>query len=237
MDITIIDVTENDAGVRAIPRNYRSVTGRVETLNGDSIGYESTLERDFITLLDFNARVSKLVGQPMRIRFSVDGGDIRTYTPDLLARFQPIGDSKAWRPTLYEVKYREELEDRREELAPCFMAARKVCRSRGWNFRVVTERYIRNDYLKNVEFLRDYRGYTDDGAKSLMLLRTMEKLRVATPSQLLAATFMDLTNRMEAVGVLWRLITSRAIGANLMNTLNMSSEIWYEEPSLYGSER
>ena len=102
---------------------------------------------------------------------------------------------------------------------------------------MVTERYIRNTYLQNVQLLRDYRAYPDDGAKSLMLLRTMEKLRVATPAQLLAATFMDMTNRMEAVGVLWRLITSRAIGANLMNSLNMASEIWHEEPVLYGNER
>lgn len=237
MKITIINVTEDEKGVRAIPRNYRSVTGRVETLRGDTVGYESTLERDFVHLLDFNARVGKIIGQPLRIRYKVDEGDARSYTPDLLVRFLSVGDSKPWRPTLFEVKYREELEDRREELLPGFKAAQKVCRARGWNFRVVTERYIRNTYLQNVQFLRDYRAYPDDGAKSLMLLRTMEKLRVATPAQLLAATFMDMTNRMEAVGVLWRLITTRAIGANLMNSLNMSSEIWHEEPVLYGNER
>lgn len=237
MKITIIDVTEDEGGVRSIPRNYRSVTGRVETLRGDTVWYESTLERDFVHLLDFNARVGKVIGQPLRIRYTIDDGDTRSYTPDYLVRFLPIGNSKAWRPTLYEVKYREELEDRRDELTPGLLAARKVCGTRHWNFRVVTERYIRNTYLQNVQFLRDYRAYPDDGAKSLMLLRTMQKLRIATPAQLLAATFMDMSNRMEAVGVLWRLITSRAIGANLMNNLNMSSEIWHEEPVLYGNER
>jgi hypothetical protein len=237
MEITIIDVTESEKGVRSIPRNYRAVTGRVETLCGDSVGYESTLERDFAHLLDFNARVGKIISQPVRIRYQVDGEGAQSYTPDYLVRFVPIGNAKPWRPTLYEVKYREELFDRGSELAPGFAAARKVCRARGWNFRVVTERYIRNTYLDNVQFLRDYRVYPDDGAKSLMLLQTMEKLKVATPAQLLAATFMDLTNRMEAVGVMWRLITSRAIGANLMAKLNMASEIWHEEPVLYGNER
>lgn len=237
MKITIIDVTESDEGVRSIPRNYRSVTGRVETLLGDTVGYESTLERDFAHLLDFNARVGKIISQPLCIRYQVEGEDVRTYTPDYFVRFVPIGNAKPWRPSLYEVKYREELFDRRSELAPGFAAARKVCQARGWNFRVVTERYIRNSYLENVQFLRDYRAYPDDGAKSLMLLQTMEKLKVATPAQLLAATFMDMTNRMEAVGVMWRLITSRAIGANLMAKLNMASEIWHEEPVLYGNER
>ncbi len=237
MEITIIDVTESDLGVRTIPKNHRSVTGRVETLGGDSVGYESTLERDFVHLLDFNARVGKIVSQPLRIRFRVDDQNIRIYTPDYLVRFVPFGDSKPWRTTVYEVKYREELNDRASELAPGFAAAKKVCRSRGWNFRIVTESYIRNTFLKNVQFLRDYRAYPDDGAKGRMLLQTMENLRVATPGQLLAATFMDPSNRMEAVGVLWRLITCRAIGANLMNSLNMSSEIWHEEAIRYANER
>ncbi|MBI2768973.1 MAG: TnsA endonuclease N-terminal domain-containing protein [Burkholderiales bacterium] len=237
MKITIIDLTESDEGVRRIPKNYRAVTGRVETLEGDTVEYESTLERDLVHLLDFNARVAKVVSQPLKIRYRVDGGEIRSYTPDFLARYRAVGDSKPWRPALFEVKYREELLDRREDLAPGFAAARMVCRSKGWKFRVLTERFIRNTYLENVQFLRNYRSYPDDGAKSLMLLRTMEQLKIATPSELLAATFMDLTNRMEAVGVMWRLITSRAIGANLTARLNMSSEIWHEEPVAYGLER
>jgi len=237
MKITIIDVTESEDGVRTIPMNYRSITGRVETLVGDSVGFESSLERDFVHLLDFNARVGKIISQPLRIRYTVDGGAPRIYTPDFLVRFRPIGNSKPWRPTVYEVKYREELVDLRTELAPGFAAARQHCRTRGWNFRVVTERYIRNAYLENVQFLRDYRVYPDDGATSLMLLRTMEQLKVATPSQLLAATFMDLTNRMQAVGVLWRLITNRSVGANLLVKLTMTSEIWHEEPALYGNDR
>jgi hypothetical protein len=237
MKITIIDVTESEDGVRSIPMNYRSVTGRVGTLGGGEVGYESTLERDYAHLLDFNARVGKIIGQPLRIRYQVDGEAPRSYTPDFLVHFIPIGDSKPWRTTLYEVKYREELIDRRTELEPAFRAARQLCAERRWNFRVVTERYIRNPYLENVQFLRDYRGYPDDGATSLMLLRAMERLKVSTPSQLLAATFMDLTNRMQAVGVLWRLITNRSIGANLMVKLTMTSEIWHEEPVVYGSER
>lgn len=237
MKITIIDVTESEDGVRSIPMNYRSITGSVETFDGDSVGFESSLERDFAHLLDFNSRVGKIISQPLCIKYRVDGGQIRRCTPDYLVRFIPIGNSKPWRTCLYEVKYREEVADRWTELAPGFAAARQLCRTRGWNFRVVTERYIRNAYLENVQFLRDYRGYPDDGATSLMLLHTMERLKVATPSQLLAATFMDLTNRMQAVGVLWRLITSRSIGANLLVKLTMTSEIWHEEPALYGNER
>jgi len=237
MSFTIIDVTESDNGVREIPKNYRSVTGEVETLRCGPVGFESTIERDFVHLLDFNTRVGTILSQPLRIKYQEEGQRARTYTPDYLVRFLPEGNSPPWRTTVYEVKYREELSDRWGELAPGFAAARRFCRARGWNFRVVTERYIRNTYHDNVQFLRDYRMYPDDGVISQMLLSNMKKLRVATPGQLLAVTFADMTNRMEAVGVLWRLITCRAIGANLMVSLNMSSEIWHEDSVPYGNAR
>ena len=101
-------------------------------------------------------------------------------------------------------------------------------------FQVVDERYIRDDYLKNVTFLRDYRSYPSDGKSALMLLQTLQELQVSTPSELLAATFMDLTNRMQAVGAMWRMVANGSIGANLRQRLTMKSEIWYEEPTLYG---
>lgn len=202
------------------------------------VGYNSSLERDFVYLLDFNARVHRIQHRPISIRYQSGNKAVQSCTPGYLVHFAPIGNCKPWTPTLYEVKYEEELIDRGKELAPGFTAARKYCRSMGWNFRIVTEPYIRNEsYLVNVMFLRNYRSYPDDGAKSLMLLQTMEALKVATPGQLLAASFMDINNRMEAVGVLWRLITTRAIGVNLMTKLTMVSEIWHEEPVLYGQER
>lgn len=107
-------------------------------------------------------------------------------------------------------------------------------RTAALGFQVVDERYIRNDYLKNVTFLRDYRSYPSDGKSALMLLQTLQELQVSTPSELLAATFMDLTNRMQAVGAMWRMVANGSIGANLRQRLTMKSEIWYEEPTLYG---
>lgn len=54
------------------------MTERVDTLGGDSVGYESTLERDFAHLLDFNARVGKIISQPLRIRYQVGDGGVQT---------------------------------------------------------------------------------------------------------------------------------------------------------------
>lgn len=238
MAVSVIDVVEHEPSFQRLLSRSGDLAGAIETLGGQSVGYETSLERDFVYLLDFNARVDSIQSRPISIRYQSGNQGLQTYTPGYLVRFVAIGNSKPWRPTLYEVTYEGQLIDQGNQLAPGFTAARKYCKLMGWNFRIVTEPYIRNEsYLANVMFLRNYRTYPDDGAKCLMLLQTMEALKVATPWQLLAATFMDITNRMEAVGVLWRLIAARAIGANLMNKLTMVSEIWHEEPALHGDER
>jgi len=36
------------------------------------------------------------------------------------------------------------------------------------------------------------------------------------------------------VGAMWRMVANGSIGANLRQRLTMKSEIWYEEPTLYG---
>lgn len=238
MKITIIDVTESDLGVRKIPMNYRSVTGRVEMLNGDSVSVESPLERDFCHVLDYDGLASKVVSQPLRIKFKV-GVDpaVRRYTPDFLVRYGKVDGMTPPRPCLYEVKLQSDLLEQYDQLAPGFEAAKMLCRQRGWDFEIATDHSIRNVYQQNVEFLRDYRTYPDTGVHSQMLLKTMEELKISTPAELLAATFMDMQHRMEAVGVLWRLITNRTIGVSLLCKLTMTSEIWHEQPLLYGPPR
>lgn len=94
---------------------------------------------------------------------------------------------------------------------------------------VMDETYIRTRYLDNVNKLRSYRTYPDDGRSAIMLMQTLRELETSTPSELLAATFMDRTNRAQAVGALWRLVCEQFIGVNLMNELTMSSEIWVVE--------
>ena len=214
--------------------NYRSVTGRVETLSGQTVSFESTLERDLALLLDFDATVNKITPQPLRIEFRVGSGPKRTYTPDLLVTLHNTITGKTPEPILYEVKYSEELKDRANELEPGFQAARMLCQQRGWHFQVMDETFIRTQYLENVKKLRSYRRYPDDGKSACMLVDTLRELEISTPSELLAATFMDRTNRAQAVGAMWRLVCEQIIGANLMTDLTMSSEIWLVEHSIYG---
>jgi hypothetical protein len=187
------------------------------------------LERDFVELLDFNTAVSGIIAQPIRLRYSVDESEPTTYTPDYLVRFRPIGNRRAASPALCEVKYEEELQDRRDELAPKFAAARKLCRERNWRFRTITERYVRVAYLKNVKLLRSFRDEADPEALGHMLMLELERLKDSTPKELLAATFMGPDRRVMAMRSLWRLVANRVIGCDLSQPLTMDSEIWHRE--------
>lgn len=231
---TIISTTESVNGVRNVISNRRVATGHVKTVRGESVPFEATLERDFLYLADFNSRVCKIVAQPLRIVYADETGVNTNYTPDFLVKFRPIGDEPAWSPILYEVKYREELVDRWQELRPKFRAATALCRERGWRFRIITDQFIRTPFLKNVIFLRNYLQWSDKDGLGIILMQTMHVLGQSTPAELLAASFWSKDRRMLAVGVMWNLIATRGIGADLTQPLTMESEIWCVEEECNG---
>lgn len=74
--------------VRKIPKNYRNVTGIAahSKANGPA-AYESTLERDFITLLEFSPEVEAFEVQPVTLEWCDDSNKQRRYTPDTLVMF------------------------------------------------------------------------------------------------------------------------------------------------------
>lgn len=144
---------------RSIPKNYRNVTGRFASAkNQNLIGFESTLEKDFFLLLEFDHRVESFEEQPVTIAYRGLEGRVCHYTPDALVRYQAaLAGKPDWQPVLYEVKYRSDLREHGVEYRPKFKAAKHYACDRGWRFRVVTEREIRTSRLSNIHFLLRYR--------------------------------------------------------------------------------
>lgn len=131
--------------VRTIPRSHNSITGRyfIDPARG-SVGFESTLERDFVRLMAFDPDVTDIEEQPVRIDYEDDEGRPRHYTPDYLVQRQSA-------PTLLaEIKPKKFL---KPELEPKFAAARRYAASRGWMFEVWTERDIRTTRLDKILLL------------------------------------------------------------------------------------
>jgi predicted nuclease of restriction endonuclease-like (RecB) superfamily len=113
------------------------------------IPWESTLERDFIKLLDFDQSVTYFEFQPMRIDYAYQGKKLKYY-PDFLIQ---KSDSKSY---LYEVKAFEKTKDERNKIK--FQVGRKYCQEKNMTYVVVSEKDIRKGYLiENLDILTEIR--------------------------------------------------------------------------------
>lgn len=208
--------------VRPLKMSSRALTGRVSMSGGAVAEYESSLERDWLIALDFDWRVVRIQEQPYTLSYELNG-EKRRYTPDVLVVFD---DGKAQWTVVYEVKGREDLWLKWSEHRPRYKAAVHDCRAKGWRFRIVTEREIRTPYLSNIKFLRRYRDLTPLKMHKEALLYSLRALGPTTPQALLAAVWWDEDKQLMALTELWRLVSTREIGASLETPLTMSTQIW-----------
>ena len=209
--------------IRKIPKNYRNVTGRTSSQKSEGeSAFESTLERDFYTLLEFDNSVIRYEVQPVKIRYLINGKE-RSYTPDALVEYV---DSTSLKPTIYEVKYRSDLKENWPEFKPKFKAAIRHARLMGWRFRLITEQEVRTTYLTNVKFLQSFRKHpVNDGYEALLLNRLAE-MGETDAATLLLAVFRDKWLQAELIPSLWRLVGVGSIGADLNTQLTMASKLW-----------
>lgn len=213
--------------VRKIPKNYRNVTGiAAHTKAEGPAAYESTLERDFITLLEFSPEVEAFEVQPVRLEWSDAAGSLRRYTPDTLVCF---GRSSAGAtPWLCEVKYRADLAKDWHELRPKFKAAVHFARSQGWRFRIITEQEVRTPKLENARFLLRYRNAIPDADLMQVVDAGLQEMRETTPAGLMQAIHRDEWNQARLIPVLWYMVATFQVGIDLEQPLNMNSPIWWK---------
>lgn len=142
-------------------KSYSALTGVYSSeKNNRLIYFESSLERDFAKLLEFDNMVVEYLDHPLTIGYIWKGKDY-SYTPDFLVNFDPsksfknkkfLGyeiSSKQW---LVELKPRKFLTSLTELEAAKYEAAKEFCEMQKNDFKIVSEE-IRNDYLLNVKKL------------------------------------------------------------------------------------
>jgi hypothetical protein len=217
--------------VRTVPKNYRSLTGLVPNTRTQSMtAFESSLERDFLLLLDFDPDVEFYEEQPVKITYHDESGRRRTYTPDVFVRYwiDPLHTRHA-QPHLCEIKYRDDLRRHWAEYRPKFRAAHRYARQQGWRFRVVTERHVRTPYLANVKFLRSYQAIPTNELYRTRLLTALSALGETEPTSLLTALSQDRWQQAQMLPMLWQLIATRQVGTDLRQPLTMQSRIRLRE--------
>lgn len=193
-------------------------------MDGGAAGFESSLERDFLELVDFDRSVAEVQVQPFSI-YHLENGARRRYTPDF--RVSYVGADRL-KVVVYEVKPGDELRQNWSKYRVRFGAAYRHCRARDWNFKVVSEKHIRTPKLANVCFLRRYMRLNSQPVIEEQLLYTMAALGPTTPQALLAAAYWSNQPRLMALPVLWQMVGDNRIGCDLSLPLTMASRIWIE---------
>ncbi|MFA9459394.1 heteromeric transposase endonuclease subunit TnsA [Thiohalorhabdus methylotrophus] len=209
-------------------RNYRSVTGiSLNRGEGRVSAYESTLERDLMTALEFDLGfgVETYEEQPVVIEYTKPDGARGRYTPDILIKYRAAGGGARQPGKLVEVKYSDELKEKWAELEPRFAAARAYAEAQGWTFEVLTELEIRTPYFKNVKFLLPYRQMECDDALMEAVAEALAGLGQSTPKALVASVSPHWRVQGEAVAALWCLAARRAIALDLSVPVTMKSPI------------
>lgn len=130
-------------------KNYRgrsSLTGKFSSFKMKSpIPWESTLERDYIFLLEADSSVTAYKPQPFHLEYWLNGKR-HSYTPDFWVE-------RGSKKQVVEVKPKKRV----EKYKGIFQSVTLVCQEKGWAFGVVTEDEIRvQPVLSNTKILCRY---------------------------------------------------------------------------------
>jgi hypothetical protein len=206
---------------RNIQANEFSLTGQIKSLKrNDIVDFESSLERDYISILEFDDNVRYYYEQPLKIEFKD-----RYYIPDFYVEYWN-GEKE-----VVEIKYDIDLIENASKYVDKFKAADEFCNVNGLTFRILTEKHIRNDYLYNIKFLNavlvrhtshDYEYFNEFE----LLGQKMKELKRATIDKLLDVSTSCELKRMELIQFLWIMIIYKKIKCDLSIKLNMEAEIW-----------
>ncbi|MCH1627418.1 TnsA endonuclease N-terminal domain-containing protein [Ferdinandcohnia quinoae] len=132
------------------------------------IPWESTLERDFIKLLDFDQTVTYFEFQPVRIDYAYQGKE-RKYYPDFLVQ---KNDSKIY---IYEVKAFAKRYDELNIIK--FQVGKMYCMENNMKYVVVTEKDIRQGFLiDNLDVLTEIREESISGRVMNEILQKVNDL-------------------------------------------------------------
>lgn len=221
---------------REIPLKGSSLSGTINNGENNQIQFESSLERDFIYLLEFDKNVKSYLEQPIEIKYIDKEGKDRKYTPDFYVLYY---DNKE---EIIEIKYEKTLKIKKEELESKFNAAKEYCDSKNLHFKVVTESIIREinaDKLENTKFLVRYKNYFNniDKDKSAflplntdinLLISQMEILKKCSISDLIKNCAKDKHKQAELIFLTWYLLANNFILADLNQKLTLNSIIWLD---------
>ncbi len=216
---------------RAIKPTRRSVSGVFPLRNGDSVPYESMLERDFLARTTFSTQVSDVIAQPVQIPFENGDGRTFVYTPDFLIHFH-VGGTRfedCLSAVLVEVKPREQWVQNWRKWLPKWKSAWRYAQEHGWKFHIYDESRIRDEAFANIQFLDRYKSMSFPAELTNSVLQSVRDQQVLSVHHLLALHFGGIY-RSQGISHIWHLIATRQLDCDIRLTLNDFLDVWVPSP-------
>ena len=222
---------------RKVGYTYGSVSGHFAFRKEKSIAFESTLERDLLTLLEFNDSVEDVIEQPLTIEYINHNGRAVTYTPDFLVDFKEAEASvlkRPRKPLLIEVKPREKLQKHFAELKPRFKVAMQYAHANDMIFKIYDESKIRTQYLNNILFLKRYKRLTyieDDESNILAYINSTGSTTIEDAIEYL---FVNKEQKSIGLGQIWNLLANKKLLCDFSKTLDKQTIVWVNDNLSFG---
>lgn len=225
---------------RKIGYTYGSVSGRYSFRSEKTIAFESKLEKDLLTLLEYNDSVIDVIEQPVTLEYINENGRPTTYTPDFLVYFKSSlvrGMFNPYpRPMLIEVKPEEKLKKKFGELRLKFKVATKYAMENGYIFKIYDEKRIRGQELKNINFISRYKNLMYDLDEERRILSHLEAVGHTTVDHLLTHLYVTDVQMGLALGQTWHLLANKKIACDMGQPLGRHTVIWANTDESYDEE-
>ncbi len=214
---------------RKIGYTYSSVSGRFSFRGEKTIAFESTLERDLLTLLEFDESVSDIIEQPVTIEYINNNGKNVTYTPDFLVHYRTISTEYSVREQtsrLIEVKPNFILKKKWGVLKPKFKVATAYAKQQGYIFNIYDESRLHSTCFNNIKFLSKYKRYNYSEDEQHRILNHLILIGHTSIDHLIPSISPTREQQAITLGHIWHLLSIRKIGCNMQESLSNKTIIW-----------
>jgi len=189
--------------VREIPIQTRSITGNFYSYkNKRIVKFESQLEKKCFLFLEFDKSIQSYIEQPLKIE---------RYIPDVLAKRN--NDKNL----LIEVKYHSEIAKMDEKLKRKINILQNYCNRNNLEFKLFTEKDIKEPYFSNISFIYNYAGTTIPENEKKKIISFIQKYN--------EISLNELTKEGFDMAFIYKMIFDEILDINFFKKLSADSPV------------
>lgn len=211
--------------VRKIKKSYISCVGYFKSYkNNKQLVFESILERDFFTLLEFQQNVLSYEEQPLKINYQLKASNTR-YTPDVLVTYND-GTKK-----IFEVKYQSDIDSDPVLQYKISVLKEEIAKQMSIPFETFTDIQIDQIYFKNCVFLYKNAFISETDTITAKILQTLANISAPiTVKSFLELLSSNRTEQLKFLPYLWHEIFKNTSLINMYEPITMSSLLYPRNP-------